>query len=224
MFDRQTEEFTYYDIPARGMKEWAALKIIKFRLGHGYVGSRPDLDWETTGFPMPYGIDVSPIDGRVWIARLYADDIAVIDPDTEEVTVFETPFNGPRRLRIDADGDIWVVAFSDGKLAKYDPVAAEFTLYDLPVMSETPYALNVDRDRGVVWVNGNQSDTIMSFHIESETWRTYPMSRRRTFTRDIEIAEDGSVYTSNSHFPSWMIEDAQPTLIRIEPGVIRYRT
>ena len=200
MFDRQTEEFTYYDIPARGMMEWAALKVIKFRLGHGYVGSRPDLDWETTGFPMPYGIDVSPVDGRVWIARLYADDIAVIDPETEEVTVIETPFNGPRRLRIDADGDIWIVAFTDGKLAKYDPVAAEFSLYDLPVMSETPYALNVDRDRGVVWVNGNQSDTIMSFHIESETWRTYPMSRRRTFTRDIEIAEDGSVYTSNSHF------------------------
>ncbi len=219
MFDRETEEFTYYDIPARGMKEWAALKIIKFRLGHGYVGSRPDLDWETTGFPMPYGIDVSPIDGRVWIARLYADDIAVVDPDTKEVTVIETPFNAPRRLRIDADGDIWIVAFSDGKLAKYDPVAAEFTLYDLPVTSETPYALNVDRDRGVVWINGNQSDTILSFHIESETWRTFPMSRWRTFTRDIEIAEDGSVYTSNSHFPSWMIEDAQPTLIHIDPGV-----
>jgi len=59
----------------------------------------------------------------------------------------------------------------------------------------------------------------MSFHIETETWRTYPMSRQRTFTRDIEIAADGSVYTSNSHFPSWMIEDGQPTLIHIEPGV-----
>ena len=219
MFDRETKEFTYFDIPARGVKEWAALKIIKFRLGHGYVGSRPDLDWDTSGFPMPYGIDVSPIDGRVWIARLYADDIAVIDPESGEVTVIETPFNGPRRLRIDADGNLWIVAFSDGQLAMYDPLAAEFTLYDLPVVSETPYALNVDRERGVVWVNGNQSDTIMSFHIETETWRTYPMSRRRTFTRDIEIAEDGSIYTSNSHFPSWMIEDGQPTLIHIDPGV-----
>ena len=65
--------------------EWAALKVIKFRLGNGYVNSRPDLDWETTGFPMPYGIDISPIDGRVWIARLYADDIAVIDPESLDV-------------------------------------------------------------------------------------------------------------------------------------------
>jgi streptogramin lyase len=219
MFDRETEEFTIYDIPARGVKEWAALKVIKFRLGHGYVGSRPDLDWETSGFPMPYGIDVSPVDGRVWVARLYADDIAVIDPKSGEVEVIDTPFSGPRRLRIDAAGNIWIVAFSDGQLAMYDPVAAEFEMHDLPVVSETPYALNVDRERGVVWVNGNQSDTVMSFHIETGSWRTYPMSRRRTFTRDIEIADDGSVYTSNSHFPSWMIEDGQPTLIHIDPGV-----
>ena len=219
MFDRATETFTVYDIPARGMLEWAALKVIRFRLGNGFVNSRPDLDWETTGFPMPYGIDVSPVDGRVWIARLYADDIAVIDPDSGEVSVIETPFSGPRRLRIDADGNLWIVAFSGGELAMYDPVAARFEIFELPVVSETPYALNVDRERGVVWVNGNQSDTIMSFHIETETWRTYPMSRKRTFTRDIEIADDGSVYTSNSHFPSWMIEDGQPTLIHVDPGL-----
>ncbi|MDH3266062.1 MAG: PQQ-binding-like beta-propeller repeat protein [Gammaproteobacteria bacterium] len=219
MFDRAAEEFTYFDLPARGVKEWAALKIIDFRLRHGFVGSPPDLDWQTSGFPMPYGIDISPVDGAVWVARLYADDIARIDPETEEVTMIETPFNGPRRLRIDAHGDLWIVAFSDGKLAQYDPGADEFTIYDLPVASETPYALNVDRERGVVWVNGNQSDTIMSFHIDSETWRVFPMPRRRTFTRDIEIAADGSVYTSNSHFPSWMIEDGQPTLIHIEPGM-----
>ena len=80
MFDRATETFTYYDLPARGVKEWAALKIIKFRLAHGFVGSPPDLDWETSGFPMPYGIDVSPVDGSVWVARLYADDIAAYRP------------------------------------------------------------------------------------------------------------------------------------------------
>ncbi|MDH3551255.1 MAG: PQQ-binding-like beta-propeller repeat protein [Gammaproteobacteria bacterium] len=219
MFDRKSETFTYYDLPARGIREWAALKIIKFRLGHGYVSRRPDFDWQTSGFPMPYGIDISPVDGAVWVARLYANDIARIEPDSGDVSMIETPFNGPRRLRIDAQGNVWIVAFADGKLAMYDPVVEEFRLYDLPVTSETPYALNVDRKRGVVWVNGNQSDTIMSFHIESETWHVYPMSRQRTFTRDVEIAGDGSVYTSNSHFPSWMIEDARPTLIHIDPGI-----
>jgi len=218
MFDRNTNTFKYYDLPARGVLEWAALKIIDFRLAHGYVGSPPDLDWETTGFPLPYGIDVSPVDGTVWVARLHANDIARIDPESDEVTMIETPFNGPRRLRIDANGNVWIVAFQDGKLAKYDPLAEAFSVYDLPVVSELPYSLNVDRDNGVVWINGNQSDTIIAFDIATEAWRVYPMSRKRTFTRDIEFGEDGGVYTSNSHFPSWMIEGGQPTLIRIDPG------
>jgi virginiamycin B lyase len=218
MFDRQSDSFTYYDLASRGFIEWVSLAVIDWRLEHGFVGSPPDLDWESTGFPMPYGIDVSPLDDAVWVARLYANDIAKIDAATGEVTMIETPFNAPRRLRIDADGSLWIVSFSEGKLAKYDPVAGEFTLYDLPVVSETPYALNVDRERGVVWINGNQSDTIMSFDIESEHWRVFPMSQRRTFTRDIEIDDNGGIYTSNSHFPSWMIEDAQPTLIHIDPG------
>jgi streptogramin lyase len=68
-----------------------------------------------------------------------------------------------------------------------------------------------------VWINGNQSDTIFSFDIAKEEWMVYPMPRKRTFTRDIEVGEDGSIYTSNSHFPSWQIEDGQPTLIRIKP-------
>ncbi|NIV18747.1 MAG: PQQ-binding-like beta-propeller repeat protein [Woeseiaceae bacterium] len=219
MFDRETEEFTYYDLPSRSFKEWLTLRVIDLRLALGWVGSRPDMDWDTSGFPMPYGIDVSPVDGSIWVARLYADDIARIDPETEEVTMIETPFEAPRRLRIDARGDLWIVSFSEGKLARYEPKADRFKVFDLPVASETPYALNVDRQRGVVWVNGNQSDTLMSFHIDTQTWRVYPMPRKRTFTRDVEIADDGSVYTSNSHFPSWMIEGGKPTLIHIDPGL-----
>ena len=86
------------------------------------------------------------------------------------------------------------------------------------MINELPYALNVDRDRGVVWVNGNQSDTILSFEIETEAWKVYPMPRQRFFTRDIEISEeDGAIYTTNSHFPTWQSEGGVPTLLRITP-------
>ena len=54
-----------------------------------------------------------------------------------------------------------------------------------------------------------------SFDIASATWKVYPLARYRSFTRDIEIDEDGAVYTSVSNFPAWQIEDAQPTLIRL---------
>jgi hypothetical protein len=69
----------------------------------------------------------------------------------------------------------------------------------------------------VVWVTGNQSDSLYGLDVQSETWRQIPLPRRTTFTRDIEIAEDGTLYTSNSNFPSWHIEDSQPSLIQVSP-------
>ncbi len=218
MFDREKQEFTLYDLPARGFREWLVLKSLPLLFSIDPENRpTPEPDREATGLPMPYGIDVAP-NGDVWVARLYANDLAHIDPESGEITMIDFPFEGPRRLRADADGNIWVVAFQNGLLVKYDPVKKDFTRYDLPVVNELPYALNVDRDRGVVWVNGNQSDTILGFDIASESWKVYPMPRQRFFTRDIEISEeDGAIYTSNSHFPTWQSEGATPTLLRITP-------
>jgi virginiamycin B lyase len=217
MFDRSTKAFTYYNIPARSVKEWLTIKMLPliFFINPEYR-PMPPIDRQSSGLPMPYGIDVAP-DGRVWFARLYANDIGYIDPQSDELTMIDVTVNGPRRLRVDADNKVWMVAFQDGLVAKYDPDSGVLSKYPLPLRNEIPYALNIDRERRAVWVNGNQSDTILRFDIDTETWQVYPMSRQRTFTRDIEIAEDGSVFTSNSHSPSWQIEDGQPTLIHIQP-------
>jgi streptogramin lyase len=130
-----------------------------------------------------------------------------------------TPFWGPRRLRTDAEGNLWIVSFGESLLARYNPKTAKFSMFDLPVNpkgSETPYALNVDKKRNVVWVNGNQSDALYGFDIKTETWKFIPYPKRTTFTRDVEIDEDGTLYTSNSNFPSWHVEGEQPTLIQIK--------
>jgi len=218
MFDRKTSTFEIYDLPARGVKEWFILKSLPIIFSIDPENRpQPSPDREGTGLPMPYGIDITP-DGRVWVARLYANDLAMIDPETDEVTMIDFPFKGPRRLRSDADGNLWIVAFQDSLLVKYDPAKKEFSSWELPVINEVPYALNVDRERGVVWVNGNQSDTILAFDIADEAWEVFPMPRQRFFTRDIEISEeDGAVYTSNSHFPTWQSEGGVPTLLRITP-------
>jgi streptogramin lyase len=76
----------------------------------------------------------------------------------------------------------------------------------------------VDKRRGIVWVNGNQSDALHALDIQAGTWRSVPLPRKVSFTRDVEIAEDGTVYTSTSNFPSWHTEGAQPTLIRVQTG------
>lgn len=215
MFDRRTQQFTWYELPARGWRERALLAIVKWRLGRGAVQTPPKYDHDTSGFPLPYGIDIAP-DGTVWVARLNAGDIARIDPASGVVTMIPTPFSGPRRLRCDADGNPWITGFSSGLIARYDARTGRFDTFPLPVQSETPYALNVDRQRHVVWVTGNQSDSLLRFDIATRTWTVYPLVRYRSFTRDIEIDADGSVYTTISNFPAWQIEEAQPMLIRLQ--------
>lgn len=224
MFDRATQRFTLYDLPARGLRERLTVALIKpiFKLMSWGVplSNWLPVDRMSTGVPLPYGIDVTP-DGTVWVSRLHADDLARIDPKSGTVTMVPVPFAGPRRLRSDGDGNLWITAFPESAIYRYEPAAQRFTRFDLPVVpagSETPYALNVDKRRGIVWVNGNQSDALYALEIASGTWRRVPLPRRVAFTRDIEIAEDGTVWTSTSNFPSWHVEDGQPTLIRIRTG------
>ncbi len=223
MLDRSTGEFTLYDLPTRGFREWLNVRLIGviFRLISWGVPLSHwlPIDRQATGTPLPYGIEVAP-DGRIWFARLHTDEIGVLDPDTGKATMIATPFKGPRRLRADADGNLWIAAFPESAIARYVPATGEFTRFDLPVRpkgSDTPYSLNVDRPRGVVWVNGNQSDSLYALGIRTGEWRVYPLSRRGSFTRDVEFAPDGTVYTSISNFPGWHVETMQPTLIRVQP-------
>ena len=107
------------------------------------------------------------------------------------------PFAGPRRLRSDADGNLWITPSPDRRsIATSQPRSASraSSCRCCCQGSETPYALNVDKRRGVVWVNGSQSDSLYALEIASGTWRRVPPPRRVAFTRDIEIATDGTVY------------------------------
>ena len=221
MFDRKTGRFTMYDLPTRGFREWLNVRLIGFifkLISWGVpLSNWLPVDRAATGTPLPYGIDITP-DGKVWFARLHTDEIGSIDPASGQVTMVKTPFKGPRRLRTDAEGNLWIVAFPESAIARYEPATGRFTRFDLPVNpagSDTPYSLNVDRPRGIVWVNGNQSDSLYTFDIATEAWSVIPLPRRTSFTRDVEFDPAGTAYTSISNFPSWHVEDAQPTLIEV---------
>lgn len=226
MFDRATARFTRYALPARSVREQLTTTFISpiFKLmGWGVpLANWLPVDLISTGVPLPYGIDITP-DGRVWFARLHTDEIGNIDPATGAVTMIATPFKGPRRLRSDTQGNLWIGAFPESAIARYDPQTGRFTRFDLPVVprgSDTPYALNVDKRRAIVWVTGNQSDSLHALDVATNTWRSVPLPRRVAFTRDVEIADDGTIFTSTSNFPSWHVEDGQPTLIRVQPGAL----
>jgi streptogramin lyase len=223
MFDRATQKFTLYDLPARGLMERITIKLTPTLMGLTRFGipvaNLVKVDHQSTGVPLPYGLDITP-DGKVWIARLYTNEIGVIDPEAGSVTMIATPFKAPRRLRTDAQGKLWIAAFNESLIARYDPAKSEFTTFDLPVVpkgSDTPYSLNVDRTRNQVWVNGTNSDSVYRMDIATQKWDVYPMQRKVTFTRDVEFSKDGKAYVSGAAFPSWHIEDSQPTLMEITP-------
>lgn len=224
MFDRTTGRFTTYDLPFRSFMEKLTVRLTPFffkLIGWGLpVTNWVRIDHVSTGVPLPYGIDIAP-DGTVWIARLHTDEIASIDPSSGKVTMISTPLHGPRRLRIDRDGNLWIVMFNESAVLRYEPPQRRFTKFELPVLpkgSETPYSLNVDRQRHQVWVTGTNSDSVQRLDIATGTWRFYPLPRRVTFTRDVEFGADGRVFLTNGSFPSWHIEDGQPTLIQLKPG------
>lgn len=224
MFDRATQTFRTYDLPFRSLMERLTVKLtpLIFQLiGWGLpITNWVKVDAVSTGVPLPYGIDITP-DGKVWIARLHTQEIGRIDPETGTVTMIPTPLKNPRRLRTDRDGNLWIAMFSESAILRYEPASGRFTPFELPVEprgSDTPYALNVDRERHQVWVNGTNSDSVHRLDIATGHWTHFPLPRRATFTRDVEFMPDGRVLLSGASFPSWHIEDAQPTLIQLTPG------
>jgi len=219
-FDRKTKTYKVYNLPSRSGKETFSLfisGIILRLMNWGFPMHYLPVDDRVSGMPLPYGIDVAP-NGLVWFARLHADSIGVIDPKTDSVKVIDTPFQSPRRLRVDSENNVWIAAFSEASIVKYTPNDGKFKTFLMPTAVdgvETPYSLNVDRPHNLVWVTGTSSDNLLTLDIKSEKWRVYPLPRRVSFTRDVEFSPEGKAYTCNGAFPSWHIEDGRPTLIEV---------
>lgn len=223
MFDRATQTFKTFDLPFRSFMERVTVTLTPFffkLISWGIpVANWVKIDHYSTGVPLPYGMEITP-DGKAWTARLHTNEIASVDPDTGTVTMYSTPLKNPRRLRADRDGNLWISMYSESAVLKFEPATSKFTAYPLPVRpvgSDTPYALNVDRKRHQVWVNGTNSDGVHRLDIATGTWTHFPLPRKATFTRDVEFMDDGRVILSSASFPSWHIEDSQPTLILLTP-------
>ena len=170
--------------------------------------------------PMAYGIDISPVDGSVWYSQLNFSHIGRIDPESLEVTSIKTPFATPRRLRFDSQGGLWVPSYVEGALYRYDVKANSFRRWQIPIEPEgsaTPYAVAIEPGTDHVWLNGTQSDSLIRFVPETESFTVYPMPTLVTYTREIDFDRDGRVWTSHSSFPAWHSESPIPKLSRIDP-------
>lgn len=230
-FDPKTEQFTVINLPHNGvlraLTDWFAPVVIKLAAwfpGHNLHNDLSAHKWSELGhaaFNFPYGIDVNPVDGTIWYAKLYLNKIGRIDPETLEVTEYDTPMKGPRRPRFDRNGVLWIPAFDDSGLMAYDTRSGTWQTYKLPLLSaneyEVPYALNIHPQTGDVWITSNMSDRWFRFVPAEKRFITYPSPTRVTWLRDWEFTEDGQVCSSQSNLPSYAIEDGIPAFICVDP-------
>lgn len=175
-----------------------------------------------SGGTQPYGIDISPVDDRMWYGRLFADKIGRVDAETLEVTEYDTPMRGPRRMRFDEDGILWVAGYSEGQLMRVD-VSEGFdaTVYDMPEFAEgvrpAPYALGVHPQTQDIWLNENMTDRIFRFIPSEERWVVYPVPLSGTYTRDMTFMADGQVCLSNNPIPPPALEGGKLNIICLDP-------
>ena len=170
---------------------------------------------------MPYGIDVEPKNGNVWYSRLFGDKIGKIDPKTLAVTEYDSPVQGPRRMRFDKEGILWLTGFSEGVLARIDPDGMKIKLYPMPEFAEgyrpAPYALAVHPDTQEIWVNETMTDRIYRFLPEEERFIAYPVPLTGTYTRETSFTKDGKACMSNNPAPVEALEGGVIGLICIDP-------
>ena len=165
----------------------------------------------------PYGLDYSPVDGTIWYSKLNGNRVGRIDPKAPDgdITEWNPPFRGPRRLHVAPDGIVWVPGFGSGVFGKFDPKTEKWTTYPLPdYLNQIPYALNVAPD-GMVWICGTGNDTLYRFNPKTEYLVEFPLPHRVSYTREIEFGKDGSVWTSTSG-PARHMENVCGTIIKLE--------
>ncbi|MCZ6830617.1 MAG: hypothetical protein O7F73_13710, partial [Gammaproteobacteria bacterium] len=174
------------------------------------------------GTTQPYGIDVNPIDGTIWYGRLFADKIGQINPDTLEVTEYDSPIRGPRRMHFDKKGVLWVTGYSEGNLARIEPKGFVTKVYTMPEFAPgyrpAPYALGVHPDTQDIWINENMTDRIYRFIPAEERFIVYPVPLSGTYTRDMTFTGDGKVCTSNNPIPAPALEGGVLEIICIDPN------
>ena len=228
-FDPKTEKMTVTGLPSNGFFRWVSDMLFPtlLHISSWFPEKTLLLDFSHHKFlgynvlAFPYGIDVNPVDGSIWYAKLYANKIGRIDPATMAITEFDTPMKGPRRPRFDAKGVLWIPSFDEGGLMRFDTASKAFESWKIPGLAdkeyEVPYALNVDRASGDVWVTANNTDRVLRFSQATKTFQSYPSPTRVTVLRDMSFTKDGRVCSSSSNLPAYAIEDRVPSFICIDP-------
>ena len=183
---------------------------------------------ESTFHALMYGAAIDTKHNRVWWAQLFGN-VGSIDTE-RDIADRVIPFRkgeGPRRLALQEDGTLWIPLFGAGQLVKVDgETGVEQARYTLPDRGAGPYGITYDKKRNAIWAATCNSDRIYRFDIAAKRWRHYPLPRRESYIRMIELDPvTNDVWTSYAALPvgkrdakAFGTESANNIIVRLHPG------
>ncbi len=123
-----------------------------------------DVEWGNSRPRDPY---VAP-DGRVWFCGQRDGYVAVLDPETGDMTRYDLGDGaGPHNLIVDADGMVWYAGNRRAHIGKLDPATGDITKYEMPIPeARDPHTLVWASD-GNIWFTLQGSN--MVGHLNTDT-------------------------------------------------------
>lgn len=161
----------------------------------GFVGRLERATGRISTYPVdgePYGIVAGPR-GRIWVTRIAAGSIVVLDARTGERRQVATGAGSrPRRLAIAPDGAVWASLYAEGKVVRIDPVTIAIDRQlELPGgRTAGPYSVAIDA-AGRVWVSLFQSDSVAILDPATERFRVVALPARQAGIRNATIDANG---------------------------------
>ena len=198
--DPVTRKITRYTEKSRGTRHTIVIDSKGMVWSTGSPLSRFDPETETyTDFPevpSAYGIALDK-DENVWFSEFTKDGkIGKVDAKTGKITKYAqpTPDSWPRRLKIDAQGNVWFCEYEGGKIGRFDPKTETFKEFPLPGGRPSPYALEIDKNTGHLWISSLEMDTVTEMDPATGKLITYPFLFSENGMRDFFQDAEGRMW------------------------------
>ncbi len=149
--------------------------------------------WEAPGaasiVPSPSGLAfLSTVEGFVGLIDAETDAFERIAPPT--------PWQGPRRLAVDARGNLYVTEWNIGRLNRWDAAAKTWKTLPMPGPRSRAFAVHAAGEGGI-WISDFGTNALVRFDPERGTFQTFGFSQ--TFANARQIASRGrEIWTAES--------------------------
>jgi streptogramin lyase len=135
------------------------------------LGYDPKTDkWNSYKISVPARRVTVDAKGMVWVCEYFGNKIAMIDPDTGNVTEYDLPlkYGNPYDLWPDNEGNIWVENAVYNSLVKFEPATKKWTYYPFPNLAAHTPKLDRDKD-GTFWFTLGRPSGLAAFKPKGNT-------------------------------------------------------